>query len=91
MRQALGARASQIVRLVLREGAALAAAGVALGLVGATGAAFLLRAQLFGVTPTDAVSYGVAVPLLAAAALAACWLPARRATRVSPLESLRAE
>ncbi len=91
VRQALGARAGQIVRLVLTEGATLACAGVGLGVAGAVGAAFLLRAQLFDVAPTDAVSYGLAIPLLAGAALAACWIPARRATKSSPLESLRTE
>jgi predicted permease len=91
VRQALGARSGQIEALVLREGAGLAIGGVALGLIGAAGAATLLRAQLFGITPADPVSYAAAVPLLAVVALAASWIPARRATLTSPLESLRAD
>jgi ABC-type antimicrobial peptide transport system permease subunit len=91
VRQALGAQAGQIVHLVLKEGVVLAGTGLALGLVGAAGAALLLRTQLFGVTPGDPVSYAVAVPILALAALTASWIPARRATLASPLESLRAE
>jgi putative ABC transport system permease protein len=69
----------------------LTSVGVAIGLAGAAAAATLLRAQLFGIAPTDPVSYAVAVPVLGLAALAACWIPARRATAISPLESLRAE
>jgi predicted permease len=88
VRSALGAGRADVMRLVLREGVALAAAGSVLGLVGAAAAAQLIKAQLFGVTPADPVSYAVAVPLIAGAALAASWVPARRATRVSPLESL---
>ena len=88
MRAALGARRADVMRLVLREGVALAATGSVLGLVGAAAAAQLIKAQLFGVTPADPVSYAVSVPLIAGAALAASWVPARRATRVSPLESL---
>ena len=91
VRQALGAQADQIVRLVLREGAWLTAAGMAAGLVGAVGAALFLRTQLFDVSPADPVSYGLVVPVLALAALAACWIPARRATQASPLDALRAD
>ena len=75
----------------MREGVRLAIVGLVLGLVGATVAANLLRTQLYGVTPGDPISYVVAIPTLAAAVALAVWLPARRATKVNPLESLRAE
>jgi ABC-type lipoprotein release transport system permease subunit len=76
---------------VLREGAVLAAAGVAIGLAGAAMAARLLQSQLFGVTPRDGVSYALAAGAIAGAALAACWLPARRASSIQPHEALRAD
>jgi len=91
VRLALGAQPSQVISLVVREGVVLAAVGVGLGLVGAASAAQLLASQLFGITPRDAASYGVAVVAIAVAAVAACWLPARRATIISPLEALRSE
>jgi predicted permease len=91
VRLALGARPSEVVRLVLREGARLALAGLALGLTGAALATRLIESQLFGVTAADPISYLVAVPVLALAAIAACWLPAVRATAANPLDALRAE
>jgi ABC-type antimicrobial peptide transport system permease subunit len=69
----------------------LGALGLALGLAGAAVAATLLRSQLFGLTPADPLSYALAVPVLAAAVSLAAWLPAQRATRISPMESLRAD
>ena len=91
VRLALGASTNQVVQLVMREGVRLAIVGLLLGLVGAAFAATLLRTQLYGVTPADPISYLIAVPTLAAAVVLAAWLPARRATRVNPLESLRSE
>jgi putative ABC transport system permease protein len=91
VRLALGASRSQVVQLVMREGVRLTIVGLLLGLVGAAFAASLLRTQLYGVTPADPISYLIAVPTLAAAVVLAAWLPARRATRLNPLESLRAE
>jgi predicted permease len=91
VRLALGARPDQIVKVVLREGAVLTLIGLALGLLGATAAAHLLRTQLFGVAPDDGASYATAVLLLAPFAVAACFIPARRATMANPLEVLRAE
>jgi ABC-type antimicrobial peptide transport system permease subunit len=75
----------------MRESLHLAVVGLALGLIAAPIAAGLLRTQLYGVTAGDPISYLVAVPMLALAVTLAAWLPARRATRVSPLESLRVE
>jgi len=91
IRVALGSSASGIFRLVLREGLVLVAAGLLVGGVGS----FLLRllrrtleSQLFGVTATDPAVLIVVSALLAAVALIACVMPARRATRIDPLKAL---
>jgi putative ABC transport system permease protein len=91
VRLALGAQPSQVMALVVREGAALAAVGMSVGLGCAAVAAQLLASQLFAITPRDGASYLVAVAAIAVAVSAACWLPARRATAISPLEALRSE
>jgi putative ABC transport system permease protein len=90
-RMAIGATTRDILRLVLREGAALVVAGVLLGLAGALAAAPGLRSLLYGVPPTDPVSVGLALLLLPAAALLGCWRPARRAASANPSQLLRAE
>jgi putative ABC transport system permease protein len=91
VRMALGARATQVVRLVLGQGMRTIAIGIAIGLVGSFGATRLIRTQLFGVGPTDPLTF-VWVPIaLAAVAMVACYLPARRASRVDPVVALRAE
>ena len=91
VRLALGARRSQVLGLVMREGAALALAGVAIGLVGAAAAAWLLRSQLYGVPPWDPVSLTATLPILATAAIAACLVPALRAVQTDPAEALRGD
>jgi len=91
VRMALGAARGDILRLVVGHGMRLAAAGITLGIGGALALTRLLRAQLFGVAPTDPATFVCVTLGLAAVALAACWLPARRATRVEPLSALRAE
>jgi predicted permease len=91
VRMALGATASDVGRLVLRRGMALAAAGTSLGLLGALAANRLLAAMLFEVSPTDAPTLGgVALALLGVAALASL-VPARSSTRIDPAVALRAE
>ena len=91
IRVALGASRTSILRWVLKQGMILTAAGVAAGLLGALALTRLLRSLLFGVGPTDIVTYGVLAILLTIVALIACYVPARRATKVNPLIALRHE
>ena len=91
IRLALGATSSQVLAHILRQGLMPACAGVAVGLAGALLAGQVLKGLLFGIEPTDAVTL-VSVPLLLLfVSLAACFLPARRATQVDPTEALRIE
>jgi predicted permease len=89
VRIALGASAQQILSSVLGEGFALTAVGLIAGLLLSLGVAMAARGALFGVTPTDARTYGGVFMLLAVVALVACCLPARAATRVDPVQALR--
>jgi predicted permease len=91
IRVALGAQRNQVARMVLRDGAVLAALGLGIGAVAFVGLGRVVRSLLYGVTPDDPVAIGSAVALLGAVTLVACWLPARRATRVDPAITLRAE
>jgi putative ABC transport system permease protein len=91
IRLALGARPGCLVRLVMREGIVLAAAGVGVGLMAAALATRLLEAQLFGVAPLDPLTF-IAVPvLLLLVAAVAAYLPARRAAAVNPVVALTAD
>jgi putative ABC transport system permease protein len=91
VRMALGAAPGDLLELVLRRGLVLAALGVIIGLGAAWGLTRFLRTILYETSPHDPITYaGVAVVLLGVAALA-CWLPARRAARVDPVDALRAE
>ncbi len=91
IRMALGARRADILGLVVRQGTMLVAAGAVVGLAAAAAASRVLASFLYGVPTDDRLTF-VATPLvLAAVALVACWLPARRATRVDPMEVLRFE
>ena len=91
VRMALGAQRRNIIALVVRQGAALVAVGAVAGLLGAAAVSRILESFLFGVTPYDHLTFVGAPVSLAAVALVACWLPARRAARVDPMETLRAE
>ena len=89
IRMALGADESRVRAMVVREGAMLAAIGGVIGLAGAVALSRVLQTLLFGVTPVDPLTYTTIVIILGGAAIAASWVPARRATRVNPIEALR--
>ncbi|HSE37698.1 MAG TPA: ADOP family duplicated permease, partial [Blastocatellia bacterium] len=91
IRVALGAQGSDVLKLVVVQGMALALAGVGLGLGAAVWLTRLMSTLLFGVSPTDAPTFVAVAMLLTAVALAACIVPARRATRVDPMLALRYE
>jgi putative ABC transport system permease protein len=91
IRIALGAGARRIVQLVVRQGAFMAAIGVALGLLGALGATRVLRAILFGASATDPLVLASVAAVLLLVALVACVLPVRRALLVDPVDTLRLE
>jgi putative ABC transport system permease protein len=91
VRLALGARPAALLKLVVGQGMLLAGIGVVLGVSAALAGARVLRGLLFGVSPSDPVSFIVAVVVLGAAAFLACYGPARRAARIDPMAALRAE
>jgi putative ABC transport system permease protein len=91
VRMALGARPADVLRLALRQGMALAAIGALIGLIGSFAATRVLKAALFGISPTDPVAFVTITSLLLAVAFVACYIPARRATKVDPMVSLRHE
>jgi putative ABC transport system permease protein len=91
VRMALGAQEGNVLRLVLAQGLLLTLLGVAAGVVGALATTPLIRAELFGIGSADPVTFLVLAVLLAAVAMAAGWIPARRATRVDPMVALRYE
>jgi putative ABC transport system permease protein len=91
IRIALGASRTNIFRLVVTHGMKMALAGVAIGLLAAFGLTRLMTKMLFGVKATDPITFALISTLLVFVALLACYLPARRATKVDPLRALRTE
>ncbi len=91
IRLVLGAEAGQVTRMVARQGLWITAAGLLAGLVGATLASQVVESFLFGVSVRDPLTYAAGATFLALVAMAACWLPARRAGRADPIRALQSE
>jgi putative ABC transport system permease protein len=89
IRQALGADRASILSLVLRQGLRTTAIGIVIGLAGALALTRYLQSLMFGVSPSDPAVFAGVTALLVAVALLACYVPARRATRVDPMVALR--
>ena len=91
IRMALGARTIDVLKMIVGSGMFLASIGVILGLIGAFALTRLMASLLFGVSPTDLVTFGLVSSSLLVVAMLACYIPARRATKVDPLVALRYE
>ena len=91
VRMALGAQRGDILALVVRQGAALVAAGAVVGLLAAFASSRVMESFLYGITTDDRLTFVAAPLVLIVVALVACWLPARRATRIDPMDALRVE
>jgi ABC-type antimicrobial peptide transport system permease subunit len=91
IRVALGAQVGDVIRMVVREGAVLGAIGVVLGTLAALGGGRWLKPLLYEVSPRDPVVFGVVIVMLIGVAIAASWVPARRAARVDPQVALRSD
>jgi putative ABC transport system permease protein len=91
VRMTLGARSRDILRLITGQGLKLTLAGLTLGMAGAFALTRVMEPLLYGVTATDPLTFILISFSLACAAMLACWIPARRATRVDPMVALRCE
>jgi len=91
VRMALGAEPRSVAAMILRQGSAVALAGATIGVIVALAGSRLIASLLYGITPRDPLVFGATTLLLLAVSALACWLPARRAARLSPLEALRVD
>lgn len=91
VRMALGAQRGDVLKLVLGQGIRMAAAGIAAGLAASFALARFVESQLFGISAYDPAAFILTVGLLLVVAMGACYLPARRATRIDPMSALRCE
>jgi putative ABC transport system permease protein len=91
LRMALGASAAKVTRMVVGHGVALTGTGLAIGLLGSWAATRALKNLLYGISATDPLTFAAVAGLLTLISLAACWIPARRASRVDPITVLREE
>jgi putative ABC transport system permease protein len=91
VRMALGANPAAVFAMTIRQGLALTLAGIAIGVAAALGVTRLMRSLIFGVTPYDPLTFVAVAVLLLGVAVAACYIPARRAMRVDPMVALRYE
>src|SRR5262249_10356028 len=91
IRVALGASPWQVFRIILGQGLLTTAIGVGCGIIGALGLTRVIESLLFGITPTDPVTFAAVTALVAAVSTLACFLPARRATHADPMNALRQE
>ena len=91
IRMALGAQTRDVLKLVVRQGMGLTLLGAAIGVAGAVALTRMMKSWLFGVSPTDPLTFAVAALLLTIVALLSCWIPARRAAKVDPITTLRFE
>jgi len=91
IRIALGAGRNDVLKMIIRQGLSPAMVGIVIGVAGASGMAHFLSSMLFGVKPTDPLTFIAVAVLLAAVAVLACYIPARRATKVDPMVALRHE
>jgi ABC-type antimicrobial peptide transport system permease subunit len=88
---ALGAERNDVVRMVLREGMAFAAIGSVIGLIASLLTMRVLSSVLYGVKPTDPLAFAGSVAVVISVSLIACWIPARRAASIDPMQALRTE
>jgi putative ABC transport system permease protein len=91
VRMALGAKRGDVIRLVIGHGLSMTLAGIVAGVAGAAALSTSLEGLVFGVRPMDPVTFGAVVVMLLGVSVAACYVPAHRATRIAPTSALRAE